>query len=102
MPKGKRLTAQQIMDNYRPGDMAKNETPEQFWKHKLTVAKNSNWYWGVEGGETLYEDLANNGQRLPILLNHDEKEIVDGHHRLAAMHHINPNQFVNYQSVKRF
>ena len=25
MPKGKRLTAQQIMDNYKPGDLVNNE-----------------------------------------------------------------------------
>jgi len=97
MPKGKRLTAQQIMDNYKPGDLTSNETPEQFWATKLKVAKDSK----ISEGETLYEDLVNRGQRLPILLNHDEKEIVDGHHRLAVMHHINPNQFVNYQGVTR-
>ena len=97
MPKGKKLTAQQIIDNYKPGDLVNNETPEQFWATKLRVAKNSR----VSEGETLYEDLAKRGQRIPILLNHDEKEIVDGHHRLASMHHINPNQFVNYQSVTR-
>ena len=35
MPKSKRLTAQQIMDNYEPADKHESEFVENFWEDKL-------------------------------------------------------------------
>lgn len=98
MPKGKRLTAQQIMDNYQPGDMLRNDTPENFWAGRLKNAQTTR----VSEDKTLYQDLAERGQQKPITIGHrgfGSPSILDGHHRLAALHHINPDQFVKYRRV---
>ena len=98
MPKGKRLTAQQIMDNYKPGDMLPTQQPEQFWTERLAQARTTK----ISNDKTLYQDLAERGQQKPILLTqgdalYTKPTIIDGHHRLALMHHINPQQFVKYR-----
>ena len=95
---GKRLTAQQIMDNYQPGDMLKGDTPETFWAGKLESAKNTK----VSEDKTLFEDIADRGQQKAITIGSrgmGMASILDGHHRLAVLHHINPNQFVKYRRV---
>ena len=96
---GKRLTAQQIMDNYQPGDRVPHETPETFWANKLYGAKTNM----VSKEKTLYQDLEERGQQHPIVIGSREEggtpTILNGHHRLAALHHMNPNQFVNYHMV---
>ena len=96
---GKRLTAQQIMDNYQPGDILRDDTPETFWKNKLESAKTTK----VSKDKTLYEDIKERGQQKPILIGSrgmSFPQILDGHHRLAILHHINPNQFVKYRRVQ--
>ena len=95
---GKRLTAQQIMDNYQPGDMLREDTPETFWAGKLKSAQTTR----VSKDKTLYEDLEERGQQKPITIGYKgfgSPSILDGHHRLAALHHMNPNQFVKYRRV---
>lgn len=109
----KRLTARDIIENYEPGDFNPDwemdtvpktisdydyepvDNIEDFWDRKLEGAK-------FRGSQhtSLYEDLKNEGQKKPILLNQKTREIVDGHHRLAALHHMNPDQFVKYRSIK--
>jgi len=106
MPKGKKLTAQQIMDNYQSGEYAaqsdseasvgRNFTSDEFWAGKLYEAQR------LRGNSSLYQDIEKYGQKKPISLNQEEKEIVDGHHRLVSMYHMNPHQFVRYRSVKRY
>ena len=98
MPKGKKLTAQQIMDTYEPGDMSRENTPETFWAGKLASAKEVK----VSKDKTLYQDLEERGQQKPITIGYrgfGSPSILDGHHRLAALHHMNPNQFVKYRRV---
>lgn len=95
---GKRLTAQQIMDNYQPGDMLREDTPETFWAGKLESAKTTK----VSKDKTLYQDLEERGQQKPITIGYKgfgSPSILDGHHRLAALHHMNPDQFVKYRRV---
>ena len=95
---GKRLTAQQIMDNYQPGDMLREDTPEIFWAGKLESAKTTQ----VSKDKTLYQDLKERGQQKPITIVYKgfgSPSVLDGHHRLAALHHMNPDQFVKYRRV---
>ena len=95
---GKRLTAQQIMDNYQPGDMLPTQQPEQFWTERLAQARTTK----ISNDKTLYQDLAERGQQKPITIGYrgfGSPSILDGHHRLAALHHMNPNQFVKYRRV---
>jgi hypothetical protein len=95
---GKRLTAQQIMDNYQPGDILRHQEPEEFWGYKLEEAKTNK----ISKDRTLYQDIEERGQQKPITLGYKglgAPSILDGHHRLAALHHMNPNQFVKYRRV---
>ena len=101
MPKGKKLTAQQIMDTYAPGDKLAKESADQFWNSKLEEAH----ILKVSKDRSLYEDVKQHGQKKPILLTqggplYTEPTIIDGHHRLALMHHINPQQFVKYRHIQ--
>lgn len=94
----RRLTAQQIINEFTPGDypgdVEDHEQLGNFWKQRL---EQSRWSSSVMGGG-LYEDIKAHGQKKPVVLNMETKEILDGHHRIAAMHHINPDQFVRYRS----
>lgn len=93
---GKRLTAQHIMDNYQIGNSRSNKTDEEFWADTLETAKTTK----VSADKTLFEHITERGQLKPILIGrksiHSPAEIFDGHHRLAVLHHMNPNQFVKY------
>jgi hypothetical protein len=109
----KRLTARDIMNNFDPGDFnpdwEMDTVPktisdydyepvsdlDEFWENKLS----SSQFRGSKE-QSLYESIQSEGQKKPITLNMGTKEIIDGHHRLAAMHHMNPNQFVKYRSFK--
>lgn len=99
---GKRFTAQQIMDNYEPGDwFVRNQTLEEFWDQKLSEAKEPSEAYG---GKSLYEHIEEHGQKTPIQIGtrgFSYPLILEGHHRLAAMHHMNPNQFVKYRRIQR-
>ena len=90
----KRLTARNIIENYRAGDHSPDEDKEGFWETKLEDAK----FRGSQRS-SLYESIQTEGQKKPILLNQKTMEIVDGHHRLAALHHMNPDQFVKYRHI---
>ena len=106
MPKGKRLTAQQIMDTYQSGEYAaqgdaeasvgRNFTSDEFWAGKLYEAQR------VRGEKSLYQDIEKHGQKKPILINQKDQEIVDGHHRLVSLYHMNPHQFVKYRTINRY
>ena len=106
MPKGKRLTAQQIMDNYHSGEHAayadaeahagRNFTSDEFWAGKLYEAQR------LSGDSSLYQNIEKHGQKKPILINQKDKEIVDGHHRLVSLYHMNPHQFVKYRTINRY
>lgn len=99
MPRAKRLTAQQIMDTYEPTDKHESEFAENFWEDRL----DESYEIKVSKDKSLHEDIAERGQRKPILLKKaneiNKAQIIDGHHRLAVVHHLNPNQFVKYQHV---
>jgi hypothetical protein len=109
----KRLTAREIMSKFDPGDFNPDwemdtvpKTPsdydyepvddiDTFWNNKLQDAQ-------FRGSKdmSLYDDIKTHGQKKPVVLNMETNEIIDGHHRLAAIHHMNPNQFVKYRSYK--
>lgn len=97
----KRLTARDIMQHYEPGDWnPKTQSKEEFWDQKLTEAKEPR---EVYGGRSLYENLQEHGQKEPLLLGNRGMafpQIFEGHHRLAALHHINPDQFVKYRTAR--
>ena len=99
MPKSKRLTAQQIMDNYEPADKHESEFVENFWEDKL----DESYEIKVSKDISLHQHIAERGQLKPILLKKanetDKAQIIDGHHRLAVLHHLSPNQFVKYKHV---
>lgn len=111
---GKRLTARKIMETFEPGDyvsdsetehgMTVPKTPSdydyepvtdvnEFWNRKLQNAK-----LGTKDSPSLYDSIKREGQKKPISLNMETKEILDGHHRLAVLYHLNPDQFVKYRS----
>lgn len=98
---GKRLTAQQIMDNYEPGDWnPRTQSKEEFWDQKLSDAKEPR---AIYGGKSLYENIEEHGQKEPVIIGSRGMgfpSIFEGHHRLAVMHHMNPNQFVKYRSAR--
>lgn len=88
------------MDNYQPGDMLHSDNPKEFWNTKLEDTKTTK----VSEDKTLFEDIAERGQQKPILIGSrgmGMSSILDGHHRLAALHHINPDQFVKYRLSRR-
>lgn len=97
----RRLTAQQIMENYEPGDWnARTETKDEFWNQKLAESQEPR---EIYGGKSLYEHLQEHGQKSPVIIGSRGMgfpSIFEGHHRLAALHHINPHQFVKYRSAK--
>ena len=96
----KRLTAREIVHTFTPGDYAgepnDNDALGFFWKDRISQAK----WTGNNEGQSLYDDIKQNGQKKPISLNMETKEILDGHHRLASLYHLNPDQFVKYRAWK--
>lgn len=99
---GKRLTAREIIDTFTPGDYtgqgtAAGDPEKSFWDERLKQAK-----WSPKSGErpSLFDDIKESGQKKPVSLNMDTKEILDGHHRIAVIAHLNPNQFVKYRAWK--
>jgi len=100
----KRLTAREIVHTFTPGDYSgdpqDNDSLGLFWKDRLSQAKWSPVVAGSETKQSLFDDIKEHGQKRPISLNLETKEILDGHHRLAALYHLNPNQFVKYRGWK--
>lgn len=92
----KRITARELTTEWTPGDYSgdpKNEEMlENFWELKLKQAKTP------YTGESLYENIKNRGQQSPVSLNFKTKEILDGHHRIAALNNLHPEQFVKYKA----
>ena len=101
---GKRLTARDIVHTFTPGDYTgdpqDNDSLGLFWKNRLEQAKWSPSIMGSGSTQSLYDNIKEHGQKKPVSLNLETKEILDGHHRLASLYHLNPNQFVKYRAWK--
>lgn len=85
------MTSQEIMDNFEPidGDYLEDETTDELWERKALEAKDNG----------LMESIKEHGVQIPVSLHPWNQYIVGGHHRIAAQHKLNPNQFipVNYE-----
>lgn len=95
IPKSKQLslfmTPAEIMEEYHPNPAdhmnkpnGSKETVDELYERKLDESINNG----------LYDSVREHGVHIPISLNEHMMRIVGGHHRLAAMAHINPHQFV--------
>jgi hypothetical protein len=67
--------------------------------YKLNDAKHDQSY---DGKTSLYNSIASKGVQEPIQVSslRDSKKrpsVVNGHHRLAVTHNLNPNQFMNFE-----
>lgn len=93
------MTPKEIMSAYKPNAADKEEifdddgdwreeTDEELWNRKADEA--------VMSGLT--DDIIQRGVHIPVSLDIEAKRVRGGHHRIAAMNHINPKQFlpVNY------
>lgn len=85
------MTAQEIVENYSPipGDFIGNETPSELWERKANEAEDNG----------LLDSIKEQGVQVPVSLSFRNKVVVGGHHRIAAQHILNPNQFIaiNYE-----
>lgn len=100
---GKRLTARDIVHTFTPGDFSGDPTDNEqlgdFWRQRYEQSKWTPTISGSgSGGTSLFESIKEKGQQKPVSLNMDTKEILDGHHRIAAMYRLNPDQFVKYRA----
>ena len=96
------MTPKEIMSEYKPneadaerrwdykdaGEDGRLETDEELWSRK---ADEASW-------SGLMDDIRERGVHIPVSLDFANKRVRGGHHRIAAMNHINPHQFipVNY------
>jgi hypothetical protein len=100
----KRLTARDIVHNFVPGDYSGDPDDQDmlgdFWKNRYQQSKWSPMVSGSGEKDSIYDSIEKEGQKKPVSLNLETKEILDGHHRIAAMYHMNPDQFVKYRSWK--
>jgi len=86
------MTPQEIMDNYEPNpfenkwnaEQNRKENNEELWARKADEADKS----GLTG------DIKEKGVGLPISLDMHTNTVNDGHHRVAAAHRLNPDQFM--------
>lgn len=92
------------------GDWAQPETDEQMYARKHSEAVNTKRAKVVGRGRikslpSLAEDIATHGVQQPIALGTHESpsgrpSIAGGHHRLAVMQHLNPDQLLPVIHVK--
>lgn len=89
------MTAREIMDEYEPigGDYIGGETTEELWERKADEAE----------ANGLLDSIKKFGVQVPVSLDHEGKEVMGGHHRIAAQHRLNPDQFIpiNYETNPR-
>jgi hypothetical protein len=115
--------AQDPRGNYHPrrptnidlkGSWAQPETDEQMYARKLNEAQTQKRGEVIGRGRvrsipTLAEDIAAKGVQNPIALGHQEgflhpgtehKFVAGGHHRIAVMSHLNPDQLMPVVHVR--
>lgn len=80
------MTPREIMSRHTPnrGDYRTGETTEELWKRKADEAEDVG----------LISHMQDHGVRVPISIDPDFGAIRGGHHRIAGMHRINPDQFI--------
>lgn len=85
------MTAREIVGEYKPweGDYINDESAEDLWERKANESETNG----------LLESIREHGVQIPVSLDHAGKQVVGGHHRIAAQHRLNPDQFipVNYE-----
>lgn len=92
------------------GPWAQPETDEQMYARKLSEATNTKRGKVVGVGRTqsiptLTEDIKSHGVQTPIALGHEAGTgrpdfVAGGHHRLAVMQHLNPDQLLPVVHVR--
>ena len=109
-----RLRVQRPIGVDLKGPWATPETDEQLYNRKLSEATNTKRGKVVGVGRvksipTLTEDIRQHGVQTPIALGHQEglfnpeKEhrfVAGGHHRIAVMAHLNPDQYLPVTHVR--
>jgi hypothetical protein len=76
---------------------ATRETDEQLYSRKLSEAKHRDPVTMGHGVPTLFGSIRKEGVKTPIALGRDESRpdfVAGGHHRLAVMAHLNPDQLL--------
>lgn len=86
------MTAREIISEYKPleGDYINEETADELWERKANESETNG----------LLESIRKHGVQIPVSLDHADKEVLGGHHRIAAQYRLNPDQFmpVNYET----
>jgi len=78
------------------------ETEGELWDRKLGESKSRNWnlshgHKTLWEGQGLHESIASEGVRDPVRIMHrdnDDVSVVQGHHRIAAAHDIDPEMLI--------
>jgi hypothetical protein len=85
------MTPREIMGSHSPllGDYIGGESTEELWERKADEAESNG----------LMDSIREQGVQVPVSLSPGMNMIVGGHHRIAAQHRLNPDQFipVNYE-----
>lgn len=85
------MTPREIMETHSPllGDYLAGESTDELWERKADEAENNG----------LLDSIREKGVQVPVSLTPGMNMIVGGHHRIAAQHRLNPDQFipVNYE-----
>ena len=83
------------------GEWAKPETDEQLYERKYQESRRPK----PGGGTTTFSSIALEGVHTPVALGHQEEVgrepfIAGGHHRIAVMRNLNPDQYLPVMHVR--
>jgi hypothetical protein len=85
------MTAREIVKDFEPidGDYLPDESTDELWERKADEAEQNG----------LMDSIKETGVQIPVSLHPRDQYVVGGHHRIAAQHRLNPDQFipVNYE-----
>ena len=88
------MTAEEITKHFKLGDAGDSSTKD-LMEYKLQDSKHSQSH---DGKTSLYESIKSEGVKKPVEIETspyvDRPILVNGHHRLASAHNLNPKQFL--------
>lgn len=77
------------------------ETEDQLWGRKLKESQNRHWnvargHKTLWEGQGLHESIASEGVREPVRIMHvgNDVSVLQGHHRIAAAHDVDPEMLI--------
>lgn len=103
------MSAHEIKGEYQPldGDRSGYETDDEVWERKLDEATNNRTHWDDDEGvltrypATQTEHIRQHGVTQPVHLgsgnswgDSNKRQVAGGHHRIAVMGHLNPDQLM--------